>query len=173
MKKVYIVLTYTGTALSRIVRVCTRKKYCHVSISLDRNLRHMYSFGRVNPYIPFIGGFVQESPEYGTFKRFKNTKAKIYELEVSEEDYKKIKDIIKDFKAHKGNYRFNVIGLIAVLFHLNPTRDNHYYCAEFVKHLLVSSNLNVDLPVLIKPEDFRNLDGSSCIYTGLLRDYRI
>lgn len=173
MKKVYIVLTFTGTALSRIVRVCTRRKYCHVSISLDKKLKHMYSFGRVNPYIPFLGGFVQESPEFGTFKRFKNTKAKIYELEVSDEDYKKIKELIKDFENNKNTYRFNVIGLIAVLFHVNPARDNHYYCAEFVKYILDSSNLNVDLPVLIKPEDFRNVGGSSCIYTGLLRDYRI
>ena len=46
MKKIYIVLTYTGTFLSRIVNIYTGKKYSHVSISLDKNLEYMYSFGR-------------------------------------------------------------------------------------------------------------------------------
>ena len=68
MKKVYIVLTNTGTFLSRIVTVYTRKEFSHVSISLDENLNYMYSFGRLNAYNPFIGGFVHESPKYGTFK---------------------------------------------------------------------------------------------------------
>ena len=47
MKKVYIVLTNTGTFLSRIVNVYTRKEFSHVSISLDENLNYMYSFGRL------------------------------------------------------------------------------------------------------------------------------
>ena len=70
MSKIYVVLTYTGTVLSRFVKLFTKGEYSHVSISLDENLEEMYSFGRINPYIPFWGGFVQESPHYGTFKRF-------------------------------------------------------------------------------------------------------
>ena len=50
----------------------------------------MYSFGRLNAYNPFIGGFVHESPKYGTFKRFKNTKAKIYSIEVDDRVYNEI-----------------------------------------------------------------------------------
>ena len=88
MKKIYIVLSFTGTILSRIVKLYTRKEYSHVSISLDKDLKHMYSFGRLNPYNPFWGGFVQESPNYGTFKRFKNSKIKIYSMEVSDEELK-------------------------------------------------------------------------------------
>ena len=60
MRKVYLVLTYTGTILSRIVKFYTKKEYSHVSIALDENLEEMYSFGRLNPYVAFIGGFVHE-----------------------------------------------------------------------------------------------------------------
>lgn len=60
MHKIYIVLTYTGTLLARIVRFYTRKEYSHVSIALDENLNMMYSFGRLNPYNAFVGGFVHE-----------------------------------------------------------------------------------------------------------------
>ena len=60
LRKIYIVLTYTGTILSRIVKFYTGKEYSHVSIALDENLEEMYSFGRLHPYVAFIGGFVHE-----------------------------------------------------------------------------------------------------------------
>ena len=94
MKNIYIILTRTGTILSGIIRGFTKDEYTHVSISLDRDLNKMYSFGRLNPYNPFIGGFVHEYIDKGTFKRFKNTKALILEIEVTNDQYKKIIDII-------------------------------------------------------------------------------
>ena len=114
MKKIYIILTYTGTILSKIVKVYTRKEYSHVSISLDEDLTKMYSFGRLYPYNPFLGGFVHEGLDHGTFKRFKKTKTKIYSLEIPEEKYDKIEEIsllhkqripqveVKDYKPLDG-----------------------------------------------------------------------
>lgn len=171
LKKIYIVLSYTGTILSRIVKVYTRKEYSHVSISLDKDLSHMYSFGRLNPYNPVWGGFVQESPHYGTFKRFKNTKALIYSLEVEEKDYEKIKHTIEEIQNNKKNYRFNVMGLIAVMAHYHLKREKCFYCAEFVKYVLDCSDVELDLPDMIKPDDFRNVQGIDIIYTGRLSEY--
>ena len=53
MKKIYIVLTHSGTALSKIIKGFTKDEFSHVSISLDKELNEMYSFGRLNPYNPF------------------------------------------------------------------------------------------------------------------------
>ena len=58
MKKIYIILTHTGTFLSRVIKAFTGNKFTHVSIALDRNMEYMYSFGRLRPYNPFLGGFV-------------------------------------------------------------------------------------------------------------------
>lgn len=58
MKKIYIVLTHTGTTLSKIIKNYTNDEFSHVSISLDSELKEMYSFGRLNAYNPFWGGFV-------------------------------------------------------------------------------------------------------------------
>ena len=171
MKKVYIVLSYSGTILSRLIKLYTHKEYSHVSISLDEKLESMYSFGRINAYIPFIGGFVQESPNFGTFKRFKNTKTKIYSMEISDEDYKKIKEIIKEFNDNKKNYKFNVLGLIAVMAHYRLKRENFYYCAEFVKHVFDSSGVDLELPDIVKPDDFQNIRDLCEIYTGKLHEY--
>ena len=54
---VYIVLTHTGTIPSRLIRIFTRYEYTHVSISLDRNLEHLYSFARKAKYNFFNAGF--------------------------------------------------------------------------------------------------------------------
>ena len=89
MKEIYIVLTHTGTVLSNIVKFYTKKDYTHVSISLDSELKELYSFGRLNPNNPFKGGFVREDLENGTFARFKNTIGSIYVLKVTDEQYKK------------------------------------------------------------------------------------
>ncbi len=173
MRKIYIVLTYTGTILSKLVRGYTGKEYAHVSIALDKDLEEMYSFGRLNPYIPFIGGFVHESINHGTFKRFYKTKTKIYSMEVNDDQYKKIVETIDDFNANRETYRFNVLGLFLVAVHLKLKREKCFYCAEFVKYVLDNSDLNVDLPEIVKPDDFNKIDNLQEIYTGFLRQYKM
>ena len=173
VQKIYIVLTYTGTILSKAVKLYTRKKYSHISLALDKELKEMYSFGRLNPYNPFIGGFVHESIDSGTFKRFKNTTTRIYSLVVTDEQYERLKNKIREVAENKNSYKFNILGLIAVMFNINLNRYKCFYCAEFVKYLLDSSNIDIGLPEAIKPEDFYNISGSEDIYIGKLREYKV
>jgi len=60
MKKIYIVISQTGTILSKIIKLVTKKEYNHASLSMEGSLEKMYSFGRKDPYNPFIGVFVIE-----------------------------------------------------------------------------------------------------------------
>lgn len=173
MKKVYIVLTHSGSFLSRLVKAYTGKDYSHVSISLDENLDTMYSFGRVWAYNPFWGGFVHESPRFGTFKRFNKTTCKILSLSVTDEQYDKIGKIIDSFLNDKNSYRFNMIGLAAVMIDLRVKRKNCFYCAEFVKYVLDSAGVKYDLPEIVKPMDFVSINNLDVIYTGRLVDYHI
>ena len=173
MKKIYIILTNSGTILSRVIKLYTRKEYTHVSISLDKRLRKMYSFGRLNPYNPFIGGFVHESKNHGTFKRFVNTTTCIYSIEVEDEQYDKIKQAIKEVKKQRRKYKFNILGLFAVALHLKIKTKDSFYCAEFVKEVLQRANMASGLPNIIKPEDFKYLENMNIEYKGMLRDYNI
>ena len=170
--KLYIILTYTGTILSKIIKCYTGAEFCHVSIALDEQLTQMYSFGRLNPYNPFIGGFVREGVDIGTFKRFKNTEAEIYSLDLSMKQYKKLQNIIKKMRRKKYKYKFNTIGLFATAFNIKITRKNRFYCSEFVKYAIEQSRIQLDFPDIIKPNDFRNIEGLSLKYKGKLRDYR-
>ena len=93
-KQLYIIVSQTGTILSRILKLITKAKYNHSSISLDPNLEQMYSFGRKYPHNPFWGGFVKESPRSGTFKRFKNTQAIIMSVNIDADAYEDIEKYI-------------------------------------------------------------------------------
>ncbi|MDD3187468.1 MAG: hypothetical protein PHD02_03230 [Bacilli bacterium] len=172
MKKIYIVLTYPGAVLSRIIRLYEKAAYSHVSISLDDHLDQMYSFSRLHPYNAFIGGFVQESPEFGSFKRFKKTTTMILEIEVSEEQYNKIEETIKEFNTNHYSYKFNILGLIMAGFKIKRKCKNEFYCAEFVKYVLEEAGCSYEIPDVPTPKDFLNLTGSKLIYEGYLKNYK-
>lgn len=173
MKKIYIILTHTGTTLSKLIKSYTKNEFSHVSISLDNELKKMYSFGRLHPYNPFWAGFVHEGIDYGTFKRFYLTKTKVYSLEVTEEQYEKMEEIIEYMKIRRKLYKFNIIGLFAVSINKKVKFKNSFYCAEFVKYVLEEAGVKTNLPEIIKPEDFKNLEGIKLVYDGKLNEYKL
>ena len=172
MKEIYIVLTHTGTVLSRVIRLFTGAEFSHCSIALDAELKEMYSFGRLNPKNPFIGGFVHESPQHGTFGRFTNTYTAIDAIRVTNEQYDDIREIIDDIRIFRSGYKFNVAGMFAAGLHVKIKRDNAFYCAEFTRHVIERAGINLYLPDAVRPEDFKFIYGSKKIYSGLLRKYR-
>ena len=172
MKKIYIILTHTGTALSNIIKIYTKDEYSHVSIALDENLEEMYSFGRLRPYNAFVGGFVHEKINEGTFKRFKRTKTMIYSMIVEDNQYTKIRDKIEEMEKEKGTYKFNTLWLFAVSIHKKIKAPRTFYCAEFVKYVLEEARIKVELPEIIKPEDFKEIPNKKIEYEGLLRNYK-
>ncbi len=174
MKKIYVMMSHTGTILSRIIRMKTGAEYTHVSIALDKNLKQMYSFGRLHPYIAFLGGFVRERRNFGTFKRFKNTEVGILELEVTEKQFEAINNVIFYIKKNKRKYHFNILGLILAGMNKKSTKENRFYCAEFVKYVLEQGEIDIsNLSNIIKPEDFKELKNANLLYKGYLRDYKV
>jgi len=174
MRKIYIILTHTGTILSQIIRYYTNDEFTHVSIALDADLNYMYSFGRLNPYNPFWGSFVHEHINKGTFKRFKKTRAEVYSMFVTDEQYEKAQKTIKYFENNKQKYKFNVLGLACVSINKKIIKKNSFYCAEFVKHILKVSGITEvnELPQIIRPQNFKHLQGIRLEYEGLLKKYK-
>lgn len=173
MKKIYIVLTHTGTILSKIIKKWTKDEYSHVSISLDEDLDQMFSFGRLHPYNPIWAGLVHEKQNDGTFKRFKKTKASIYSIEVDDEQYVIIRNTIHNMYKNRKKYKFNIIGLLAIGFRKSVKRDNWFYCAEFVKYVLDQAGVELGLPdKMIRPENFKYIENKDLEYMGLFRKYK-
>lgn len=172
MKKIYIILTHTGTMLSKIIKCYTKDEFSHVSIALDSNLNQMYSFGRLKPYNPFLAGFVHERINKGTFKRFFKTRAKVYSLQIEDTQYEKLKCAIFYIKKLRREYKFNIFGLFAVGFKIKIRGVKSFYCAEFVKYVLDQADIKTKLPELVRPEDFKLIKNIKVEYDGFLRLYR-
>ncbi len=173
-KEIFIVLTQTGTILSRILKVITNAKYNHSSISLEDDLSCMYSFGRIFPYNPFIGGFVKESTSRGTFKRFHNTEATVLSVYVSNDKYEEMKVYLAEMYNNKGQYHYNYFALFLALFGITFRQKRCYYCSEFVRDFLIHFDVvpKAYLPSIVKPIDFFKISWSQKVYTGRLRDYK-
>lgn len=172
-KKIYIMLSYTGTILSRIVKVVTLREYSHVSVALDLEFDSLYSFGRLQPRNPFSGGFVKEEIESGTYKVFKNTRCKIYSLEVTMLQFQELKYFIDHFISAPDLYRFNIVGLIGTMVNRPFNREHHYFCSQFVGKALLDSHIydfRKDVG-LIKPIEFSDIPDLVEIYEGKLNDY--
>lgn len=175
MKHIYIVISQTGTILSTILKQITEAKYNHVSISLNKNLEPMYSFGRINPYNPILGGFVKESKNFGTFKRFTNTEVIVMEIPVKEYTYEKMKNELENMYEHKKEYHYNILGLILAAFHIAYNPQNEYYCSSFVGEILIHNNIarKESFTKIIEPIFFYKLFQDQTIYEGKLRDYTV
>ena len=121
--------------------------------------------------ILFGGGFVHECTSRGTFKRFYKTKAKIIVLDVTDEQYKQLEDLIMRMKRNRKELRFNILGLFAIYFNKKIRRPKHFYCAEFIKYATEKSQIDLNLPELVRPDNFKELDGATVVYKGLLKEY--
>lgn len=172
-KQIYIVISQTGTVLSRMLKFITHDDYNHVSIALNDDLALMYSFGRLNSYFPLPGGFVVESPHFGTFKRFFNTKVIVLSLRVDNDNYEAIKSHIENMVVSAKEYHYNYLGVLLAAFKIVYKENKSFYCSEFVRDILqrIDANGIQGFEGIIKPEDFLNLPETYCIYKGKLANY--
>lgn len=130
-KRIYIVLSQTGTIFSRILKVLYKREYNHASVSINESMDPMYSFGRLNAYNLFYAGFVKESVRWGTFKRFHKTKSKILAVDVDDESYTRIVDAISDMEET----RMNTNTIIKACFLLFLKYIRHTRIAIIVRNL--------------------------------------
>jgi hypothetical protein len=170
--KLYILLTDTGTVLNRLIKMYTKDPFNHVSIAFDQELREVYSFGRKKMHNPIIGGFVRENVDHMLFR---NANCAVYELDCTQPvTYWKIREYIRQFLLNQDNYRYNLIGLFGVMFHVNIQRDDAYFCSQFVASIFEYSGMPLfSKPcIFVTPGDFTEAPALRLIYSGRLGDYR-
>lgn len=146
-----------------------------MSVSLDKELKELYSFGRLRANNPIIGGFVKEDIKNGTYKRFPNTTCALYTIEINSIQYSKLKKEIKKFKKDEEKYGYNLIGLFGVMVNYPVERKYNYFCSQFVSSLLNSSGISLidKNTALTSPRDFRECRDLNLVYEGNLQLYNV
>lgn len=170
---VYIVLTHTGTVLSRCIKTYTKAEYTHASLSLDRGLTEMYSFGRKTLYNPVFAGFVREDVQNGLYSIRPNTTCSVFELEVSKKEYRTIQRQIMEMKRREKELSYSLIGLFGIMFNTPIERENSYFCSQFVAATLEKAGVGLldKPPTMTTPKDFMSSERLSLIFEGKLNEY--
>lgn len=172
-KDIYIVTSQTGTKFSRLLHVFNRAPYNHASISLDRQMPVLYSFGRQCLWLPIASGFVREVPGRGIYRRYQDTRCAVYRVPVSAEQYARLREAIRRFEEEEWAYRYNFVGLIAMMAGIPIRLRHHFVCSQFVAYVLKESgiwDLAKDIS-LARPQDFAELAGAELVYQGRLNEY--
>lgn len=171
---IYVLLSRTHTVPARLIRLFTKEPYSHASIALDIELNELYSFARKNINNPFDSGFVKEDIESGIFGLDKSILCRVYEVPVTNEQYKQIHQEIKHFVKNKEDYRYNYTGLVGVMFGKNVVDGTHFFCSQFVSHVFFRSGIKLFSKEtgLIRPFDFHMKLKDKQIYDGRLSEYR-
>ena len=174
MKKIYVIQMNTKTIPSRFVSLFTMYKYGHVALSLDEECNITYSFGRRSLYSILNGGFVIENKNGKFFNKFNNTNCRVYEVEVTEEQYNSLYETIENMMNNQDDYKYDYVGIILRYLKLPITFKNKYVCSYFVAELLEKYDVcefDKD-PCFVKPKDFEKIVGFNEVYTGKYSLYK-
>ena len=134
-KEIFIVFLSTNTIMGRGIRFFTRNRYSHVTISLDQDLRVMYSFARYHINSPIRGGFVIEQPIRYLYHN-QDVSVKLCRILVSRKEYDRIHSEIAHFVANRERLIYNTPNALLSLFGRQLTVKDMFTCLEFVTYLL-------------------------------------
>lgn len=171
-QKIYILLTDTGTLFTRLIKLYTKKPYNHASISLDPELKEVYSFGRKTAKNPFIGGFVRENTRG---ELFISSRCTVISCSVTDEQHHRLKAFINKIESNKHDYAYNLLGLFAIVFNKQLSRDNAFFCSQFVATVLQGCDI-VQLskpPSLVMPHELMELENADVVFQGSMTEYLI
>ena len=168
--RVYILLTQTTSVLTRMIRLYTKKPYNHASLAFDERLEYTYSFGRVNPNDPLIGGFSHERLNDGVFK---DATCQLLSLDVTPEQYQLMRQRVSNMEENQLKYKFNFIGLFGTKFNFDLGREYAFFCSQFVSKVLQEVGLFPEdfPPHLVKPTDLVDHLNLKIEYQGPLAEY--
>ena len=175
MKTMYILLTRNHTFLSRLVHILTADPYTHVSLAFQEDLKKVYSSSRKNGLTMFPAGPCIENIYGGLYLKHSDIPCALYELEVEDKVYEIAKREAKQIIDRSDDYHFNILGLLFCMMNISLRRRRSYFCSQFVGEILSKSSA-VELPKdfnIMRPNDYADLPGLTCVFEGKLRDLRL
>ena len=166
--KIYIIQMHTHTIPARLIKLVTHYKYSHIAISLTPECNQIYSFGRKELNSIINSGFVAENKNGEFFNKFNETTCRIFEIEVTKKQYRKLKKIIKYMKIHSNLYKYDFIGIVLRFFKIPVRFKNKYVCIFFVAEVLEKAHIyKFDKKSrFVEPKDFEKINGVKKVYEG-------
>lgn len=164
-KKIFILFTGYFGFVPEVLKVLTRFKYNHVSVGLEEDKNTFYSFVKTGFIVEKINRYIKPTRE--------PFPCKLYEIEVKNNVYKKIKKILNDFVKNKKLFQYNKIGVILSLLNIPYRRKYHYFCSQFVAEVLQDSKIlkTKKDSRLYFPKDFLKLPNMKLEFEGTHKSF--
>lgn len=140
-KYIYVVLSQTPTKFGSLIRKGIGAKYNHASIAFDENLEQLYSFGRAQHEIPVKAGIVKEFRERFSLNRVDYVPCKVYRIPVSQLDYARGIDMIKQIKNDTDGYLYNLFSVLLYPMFRGFKTYKCFTCVEFTAYMLHYMNV--------------------------------
>ena len=138
-RKVYILLTRSNTSFSQLIYKVTHDQFTHSSIGLEGPGGAFYSFARRHPRLMLPAGLIKERVAGGVYAIHPTVPCRLYELEVTEENWQYIRRKIDAMYPEHRHYRYNLLGAFTAYAGKTLERPHHYFCSEFVAECLAES----------------------------------
>ena len=162
---VYVVFSSTPYRIGKFIRSFTGESYNHVSISLDRELKQMYSFARRFYRTPFYGGFVKESRARYHLKGIPS-QIKICRLSVSAEHYNALAARLAAMYERREQFLYNHLSVVTIPFRRLVHLKDAHVCSEFVAQQLHLLGMPVNPRKYYSVGMLEKLLENTEIYTG-------
>ena len=164
-RKIYILLSQYERIDAKFLSWSTRFPYSHASLGFEEDMNTFYTF--------VTKGFLVEKITMYNKPGRESFQCALYELEVTEEVYNKVKEKIFDFKENKENYKYSTLGLIMCYLKIPYYRKDRYFCSHFVADVLQSTGA-VKLKkksTLYFARDISRIEGVKQVYKGTHADF--
>lgn len=135
MNKIYVVEIRENTGIAKLARAVLKFEYSHITICLDEHLTDFITFSRRKYYLPLDSGFMRETRNCFGDMDSAQFKAKVFEIEVSENELYSIKKLISEIEQDK-DYIFNVFAMITMPIFHGFELYKTYNCISFVGRIL-------------------------------------
>jgi hypothetical protein len=131
----------------------------------------MYSFGRLNPWVPIPGGFVHERIDVGLYGRKPKTTCRLYRLLVTDEQHRALYHAVRSIRQQRTVLKYDYLGFVQLAFRRSKER-NRFVCSTFVAEVFSQAGLPLfdQATWLITPMDFYKSSRLELVYEGLLKD---
>lgn len=172
MKNIYIILSQSGTFISRMLKFFSHDEFNHSSICVDDSFEKFYSFGRIKINNPFHGGFLIENAFTHVFGKFEKIPCMILKLPVTDAQYAIICATINEFIKNPKMYKYDFANVILANTPFSVRRKNKFFCSGFVGYVLESAGIVIPNSIRkIRPIEFLKIDEIETIYKGELKEW--
>lgn len=164
----YVLLTYVGSGLAKVITRYTKGIYSHAAISLDSDLERIYSYNVSD------NGFAIES-----LKRYlsldPNSNMCVYTILLTKEELLKVKVKLDYFLLNKKKTKYSVLNILGLLVNKPVELANDMICSQFVDYILKTVDIDVthknsglvtpnDLYLAMNPSIFKIFEGKMVDY---------